>query len=94
MIKNITLSLFTICILLIILEVSLRFAGFKAAYFGEEKFILSPKHNSFNVKDNVLGWRLGVGEFEFLHADTVYFKCMINERGNRVINQNDGLLRY
>src|SRR5437667_250480 len=92
--QNIILFLVTILLSIFVIEVSLRFADFKEAYFGEEKFLYFSKPDSFIVKDNILGFRLGTGEFTFFHKDSVYFQCRINAKRNRIINQSDVSLKY
>src|SRR4051812_28969349 len=89
MLKNIGLSLFTICLLLCLMELGLRFAGFKVAHFEEELFFTTSNPQSFFVEDTVLGWRLDTGEFKFFHHDSVSFQCLINAKGNRVTNRDD-----
>jgi hypothetical protein len=75
---NIGLVVASIVITFLIAEGCLRLSGWQEAHYGLEKYLPTIKPSSFLVKDELLGWKLGVGKFDFFYGDTLYSSCKVN----------------
>jgi hypothetical protein len=82
---NIGLVVASIVVTFLIAEGCLRLSGWQEAHYGHEKYLPTIKPSSFLVKDELLGWKLGVGKFDFFYGDTLYSSCKVNIDGNRLI---------
>lgn len=53
-----------IAIILLTLEVGVRFFGYKSAHFERQCFEWNSNPDGFFIRDSVLGWILGRGSFK------------------------------
>jgi hypothetical protein len=83
--KVIIISAFSILIAIAISELILRQIGFQPAHVDETNNVLAIEPDSFLVKDNYVGWRLGKGCFTTLLNDSAVFKHCTDSFGNRNI---------
>lgn len=91
--KNSSLILFITILTVFIIEVGLRFLGYREAYNGVKKYIPVIKPASFFIKDDLLGWSMCYGKFDFYIGDSLLFTCNIGADRNRIINRSDVLLK-
>jgi len=88
MIKNVLLSFGIFLLLSFSVEGILRWKGLQPAHSKESAHAILFKPDSFCVKDDVLGWRLGTGEFETYQNRTLIYKSRTNGLHNRVTSLN------
>jgi len=82
--KNLLILGVSTVLILIVAEAFLRIRGYEPAHAWEEKNLLIVKPDSFFNKDALLGWRLGMGEFDTYLNDQFIYKCTVNKNLQRI----------
>ena len=88
--QKITIVMISTLCCLCLLEATLHLLGYLPAHVDERKSLMVFTPDSFLAKDDVLGWRLGRGEFEAFSNNIFVSKSTVGPEGSRITSNGTG----